>query len=54
MARIDGQYDISNMVCSNNVQLICAIFLEEWELEMSQTAKVTFKVTQGHWYCAIP
>jgi len=29
--------------------LVYATFSEMWELEWSQTAEVTFKVTQGHW-----
>ena len=28
-----------------------ATFSEVWKLERFQTVKVTFKVTQGHWYC---
>jgi len=27
------------------------MFHKVWELEMFQSAKVTFKVTQGHWKC---
>jgi len=35
--------------CENISKLIRAIFPEVLELERFQTAKVTFKVTQGHW-----
>jgi len=27
-----------------------ATFPQVWELEKFQTSKVTFQVTQGHWY----
>jgi len=31
-------------------KLMRVIFIDEYELERYQTAKVTFKVTQGLWY----
>jgi len=35
------------LVCQRQLSYLS----EEWELEIFQTAEVTFNVTQGHWYC---
>jgi len=49
MRRLKSQATCAFWSCENISKLIRAIFPEVLELERFQTAKVTFKVTQGHW-----
>jgi len=35
---------------SDEILPTAAVAAEVWELERLQAAKVTFRVTQGHWY----
>ena len=38
-------------ICKHTViDILYAIFPELWESETFRTVKVTFKITQGHWY----
>jgi len=46
--RSNGHWCITIQVAIS--QLIYVAFPQEWELEMFQTTKVTFKVSKGHWY----
>jgi len=41
---------VQTIIYRSYIYYLSAIFSQVWELERFQTAKVTFKVTQGHWY----